>query len=100
MPPLAESTFLDAPQAAEAVKTFETAQEGDIYEAEIGGKKRFLIRGDHPRGGGDSIHDTFEQAVAYKEERARIDKANAETAERNKKKEVRERKKNRKSSRL
>jgi len=64
------------------VKTFEDAKPGDVYTIKIkeSGEivERFAIRGDKPRGAGDNLHDTYEEAVTFREEERKRNEANAE----------------------
>lgn len=61
------------------VKTFEEAEQYDIYKTNIAGRgQMFAVRGDMPRGGGDRLFNTIEEAEEFiKEERER-NEANAD----------------------
>jgi len=60
------------------VKPFEQAQKDDIYTTKIGNETRFAIRGENPRGGGDELFKTYEEAETSLADRKKRDTANAE----------------------
>ena len=61
-----------------AVKPFEEAQQYDVYTTSIKDRgEMFAVRGDMPRGGGDRIFGTLEEAQKYSEEKKVRDESNA-----------------------
>lgn len=66
----------EADMADVAETDFGNIKEGDIYPTTVSGKKMYAIRGDNPRGGGDSLFGTSEEAQAEIERSVKMKAAN------------------------
>ena len=75
--PLPAGESAPRPADSRSVVPFEEAQKYDIYTTQIRDRgEMFAVRGDMPRGGGDELFGTFDEAQKYSVEKKARDEAN------------------------